>query len=183
MENNMTFNNTSVRKVPINRNSLFYSEECFNFDMEIGKQYLEQDCGQSVILYQVDIERTNMDDVYNETKSNQIVFKAPIELHVLYTIEAPEVRSYEKSKNLGTYVKGGKLKFGVYQATLDELECEIKTGDYIAIQVTQGHREVFVVQNDGRNNFDNAHTTFGLKPAYRTIEAYQVDINEFNGYF
>lgn len=178
---NVTFNTKSVKRVPVHRNNLFYSDESFNFDMGIGKDYLEQDVNQTIVLYEVDLEKTNLDSIYEESRSNEIVFKTPVELHVLYKIEQGELSSYDKSKNLGTYVKTGKLTFGIYQATLDENNCNIKNGDYIGIQVTPTHMEYFTVTNDGRNNYDNAHTTFGLYPAYRSIEAAQVDINEFNG--
>ena len=78
-------------------------------------------------------------------------------------------------------MKTGKLTIGVYQETLDELGADIKVGDYIGVQVTQTHMEYFVVNNDGRNNYDNAHTLWGTKPLYRTVECSSVDANEFNG--
>jgi hypothetical protein len=178
---NLEFNTNKIRKVPINRNNLFYSEKDFQYETEIGRNYLEQDVNQTVILYEVDLEKTNLDDIYHESKSDSVVFKTPIELHVIYTVEKGELASYEKSKNLGTYVKSGKLTFGVYQFTLDELGADIKIGDYIGVQVTPTHMEFYTVVNDGRNNFDNAHTTFGYKPSYRSIECAYVNPNEFNG--
>jgi len=48
------FNTKNIRRVPINRNSLFYDAESFALEREIGKNYIEQDMGQTVILYQVD---------------------------------------------------------------------------------------------------------------------------------
>lgn len=178
---NLEFNTTNIRRNPINRNNLFYSEESYQFEMEIGKNYLEQDMNQTVILYEVDLTKTNLDSLYGESKKDGIVFKTPVELHVVYTIEQPELKSYDKTKNLGTYVKSGKLSFGVYQATLDELDAEIKIGDYVGIQSSETHMSMFTVIDDGRNNFDNAHTTFGYKSAYRTIKCAPVDENEFNG--
>lgn len=175
------FNINPTNKVPIHRNSLFYSDNDFNYEMNIGKNYLEQDVNQSVILYEVDLERTNLDSLYNETKLSDIVFKVPVELHVIYQIEQGELKAYEKSKNMGTYIKSGKLTFGVYQSTLDELNAEIKIGDYIGVQVTPTHREYYTVINDGRNNFDNTHSVFGTKPSWRTIICAYVDPVEFNG--
>ena len=178
---NLTFNSNNVKKVPINRNNLFYSEEDFAFETEIGKDYIEQDCNQTVILYQIDMEKTNRDSLYGETKSNEVMFKPPIELHVVYTVNQGELSSYNKTKNLGTYVKSGTLTFGVFQATLDELGVDIKNGYYIGVQVTPTHREYYVVTNDGRNNFDNKHSPFGYKPSYRSVSCAYVDTNEFNG--
>lgn len=171
-----------VRKIPINRNNMFYSFSDLELETEIGKNYLEEDVNQTVILYEVDLEKTNLDVVYNESRKDAIVYKPPVELHCLYTLEAPTLESYEKNKSLGTYVKTGKLKVGVFQATLDELGAEVKIGDYLGVVTSGNHMEYFVVTNDGRNNFDNSHTTFGVKSMYRSIEAAPVsDETEFNG--
>lgn len=178
---NIEFNINKTKKVPINRNNLFYSEKDFQYEMEIGRNYLEQDVNQTVVLYEVDLTKTNLDAVYNEAKSNSIVFKTPVELHVIYEIEEGEVASYDKTKNLGTYIKSGKLKFGIYQFTLDELGVDIKTGDYIGVQVTPTHMEFYTVVNDGRNNYDNAHSVFGYRPAWRSVTCAYVNPNEFNG--
>ena len=178
---NIEFNTNKTKKVPINRNNLFYSEKDFQYEMEIGRNYLEQDVNQTIVLYEVDLTKTNLDAVYSESKSNAIVFKTPIELHVIYELSQGELASYDKSKNLGTYVKSGKLTFGVYQFTLDELGADIKNGDYVGVQVTPTHMEFYTVVNDGRNNYDNAHTVFGTKPAWRSITCAYVNPNEFNG--
>lgn len=178
---NIEFNIQKTNKVPINRNNLFYSEKDFQYEMEIGKNYLEQDVNQTLILYEVDLNKTNLDAIYSESKSDSIIFKPPVELHVLYNVEPGELSSYDKSKNLGTYIKSGKLTFGVYQSTLDELGAEIKVGDYIGVQVTPTHMEFYTVVNDGRNNYDNSHSVFGYKPAWRSVSCAYVNPNEFNG--
>ena len=71
---NIQFNTNNIRRVPISRNNLFYSETDFQYEMEIGKNYLEQDMNQTIILYEVDLQKTNRDSIYGETKTNQIVF-------------------------------------------------------------------------------------------------------------
>jgi hypothetical protein len=178
---NLTFNNKHIRRVPINRNNLFYSEDSYQFELEIGKNYLEQDMNQTVILYEVDLTKTNLDSMYNESKSNGVVFKTPVELHVIYNIEQPSLETYDNSKKLGTYLKSGKLSFGIYQETLDELNANIKIGDYIGVQVTPTHMEYYTVVNDGRINYDNQHSMYGYKPGWRTINCASIDTNEFNG--
>ena len=179
--NQIEFNTNNIRRNPIKRNNLFYSEESFNFEMEIGKNYLETDVNQTIILFSIDLSKTNRDAIYNETKKDEIVFFPPIELHVIYEIDNGELKSYDKSKNTGLYVKSGKLTFGIYQSTLDENNVEIKIGDYIGVQVTPERIEYYTVVNDGRNNFSNEMSVFGYKPSYRKIECSIVDQNEFNG--
>ena len=178
----MEFNNKEIRrKNPINRNNMFYSEEDFQFEVELGKNYIEQDMNTTVVLYEVDLENTNVSDIYQEANADEIRFKTPVEIHVVYELLPPTLESYDQRKALGFYVKMGKLNFGVYEATLTEMECDIKRGDYIGVQVTPEHMEYFTVTNDGRMNYDNEHMMFGYKPFYRSIECAVVDKNEFKG--
>lgn len=178
---NLEFNINKTPKVPINRNNLFYDETSFQYEMNIASNYLEQDVNQTIVLFQVDIEKSNLDDTYGESKKDAIIFKPPIELHCIYEIEEGTLESYAKNTSLGDYVKQGKMTFGVFQHTLDELGAEIRIGDYVGIQVTPDKMVYWTVANDGRNNFDNAKTVFGYKNPWRKIECASVDENEFNG--
>ena len=180
----LQFNIGSTQKqVPINRNNLFFSEESFQFERELGKNYIEQDMNQTLVLYQVDIANTQTDALYGETTTSNVMYKAPVEFHCVYTIAEPELKSYDKTKNLGTYMKTGNITFGVYQETLDELEAEIRVGDYIGCQVSPTHMEYFCVTNDGRNNYNNSISMYGYKALYRRCEAAPVSdmTTEFNG--
>jgi hypothetical protein len=176
---NLKFNTNNIRRVPINRNSLFYDAQTFAFEREVGKNYIEQDMGQTVVLYQVDASQTQTDAVYGESDTDSVAFKTPVEIPCTYKIEEPELKSYDKSKQLGTYMKTGKLTIGVYQETLVELNAEIKKGDYIGVQISPEHMEFFVVNNDGKNNYDNAHSLWGTVPLYRTVQCSPVDSSEF----
>ena len=84
---------------------------------------------------------------------------------------------------MGTYLKGGKLTFSLYQSTLDELGCDIKKGDYIGVQISESHIEFYTVVNDGKINYDNAHSIYGYKNPFRTIECAALsDTDEFKGF-
>lgn len=171
----------SQRNTPVARNNLFYDANSLLFEMEMGMNYLEHHANQIAILFQVDLEKSNLDEFYNESPKNNLVFKAPVELHCVYKIEPSELKSYSSSNSLGLYQKPGKLEIYVYDAVLKECNAEIKIGDYVGIQVTNGHMEYFVVSNDGRVNYDNRHSIYGVKPLWRTIVAAPIDENEFNG--
>lgn len=177
----MQFNTNNSRKIPINRNNLFFSDESFLFEEDLAYEYISQDMNQTVILYEVDLERSNLNQTYFESEKNNIVFKTPVELHVIYKINDSQLKSYETNKNLGNYIKPGTLNIRVLQKTLDENNCDIKIGDYIGIQVSETHLEMYTVINDGRVNYDNKHTIYGIKPFYRNIDCAPVDNNEFNG--
>lgn len=186
----LEFNTNRIKKVPINRNNLFYSEESFKFEEEIGKNYIEQDMNQTLILYQVDISKTDLDTTYNETGEHLVQFKSPIEFHCVYKLDDSEEKSYSKQLQNGVYIKPGKLTFGVYQTTLDELGCDIHIGDYIGLLVdNRGNQSsnnwpnmlYFTISDDGRATMANNKTMYGYKPFYRHCTGYYIDKNEFDG--
>ena len=170
------------RKNPINRNNLFFSDQQYNFQVSVGMEYLNNVLNQTVVVYEIDHEKTNMSDIYAESKFENIVFKTPVEINVRFTLNDHELKAYDSKTIKGHYVKVGKLEFGVYEKELEKCECDIQRGDYIGLQVTPEHMEFFIVTDDGRVNYDNAHTYAGTKPFYRSVKCATVgDITETIG--
>ena len=170
-------NNKTVRRNPINRNNLFFSNEDYDFEIELAKNYMEEDMNQTIILYEVDLEKTKINTTYNESSSDDIYFKTPIELTVIFDIDDADLMTYDKQQMKGYYLKSGKLHFSVLEKTLEENECDIKRGDYIGIQVTPEHMEYFIVANDGKKNYGNSQSLYGFKPFYRDIECAPITDN------
>lgn len=179
----LTFDNVNIkRKVPIKRNTKFFSGEDFNLEMEFASEYMEQDANQTIILYQVDLANTKVNDVYKEATRENIRFKTPVELTCIYEIQDAEMKPYDNKVTKGVYAKPGRLVFSVLLKELEEMDCDISRGDYIGVQITPEQRIYFVVNDDGRvQSFANKNTLYGTRPYYRTFNANYVDINEFNG--
>ena len=157
------------RKNPINRNNFFTSQDDINFQISIGMEYVNKIINQTVVLYEIDREKTKVNDIYNEANFKDLVFKTPTEINVLYKLDKGELKTYNNDTIKGYYVKVGKLTFSVYEKELEENGCDIKRGDYIGLQVTPEHMEFFIVADDGRVNYDNAHTLWGTVPYYRSV--------------
>ena len=170
------------RKNPIKRNNMFFSKSDFDLEMEIARGYMEEDMNQTVILFEVDLSKTNVNDIYNEASKKNIRFKAPIELTVRYEITNAEMRSYDKSFNKGVYSKPGNLDFTILNSTLEEVNRDIKRGDYIGVQITPEEILYFTVYDDGKvASYSNANTLYGVKPFFRQIKCNYVDPSEFEG--
>ena len=72
----MRYDNGEIRrKNPITRNSMFMSQSDFDYEMMIGRNYVEQDMGQTVVLYEVDLEETKVNDIYMDAAEGAIRFK------------------------------------------------------------------------------------------------------------
>ncbi len=158
------------RKNPINRNNFFTSPETINFQIGIGMEYVNKVLNQTIVLYEVDRSKTKVDDIYNEANFNDLVFKTPVELNVMYLLDKGELKTYDTQVIKGYYVKVGQLSFTIYEKELQENGCDINRGDYIGLQVTPEHMEFFIVTDDGRVNYDNAHTLWGTVPYYRSVK-------------
>lgn len=170
------------RKTPIKRNNKFFSGEDFNLEIDFAQEYMEQDANQTVILYQVDLSKTQVNDVYKEAKKGAIKFKTPIELPCVYEIQDAEMKNYNTEFAKGVYAKPGKLVLTVLIRTLEELSCDIKRGDYIGVQITPTQREYFTVTDDGRvGSLSNKMSMYGTIPMARYVSCAYVDPSEFQG--
>ena len=67
--------------------NLFFSDSQYDFQIGLSMEYINKVLNQTIILYEVDLQKTNRDSIYGETKPNQIVFRPPVELHVMYEIQ------------------------------------------------------------------------------------------------
>jgi hypothetical protein len=166
-------------RVPITRLSKFFSEDDFNLDISMGEEWLHGDMNFTLVLYRVDRQKTNKDDVYGETLEDGVQFLAPVEFKGYVQIEAPTNTDLGSSKL--SQMEPGNLKVGVYQTQLDELGIDIQFGDYIGYYETESRVRYYSVVNDGRIYTDNKHTYAGYKRFYRSIIASPVNDNEFKG--
>ena len=166
-------------RVPITRLNKFFSEEDFNLDIDMGLEWQHGDMNFTVVLYRVDRQRTNNDDVYGETVSDGIKFLPPVEFNAFVQISAPE------NKLLGStrmdQMEPGNIRISVYQSHLDQLAVDVALGDYLAYYETEDKVRYYSVVNDGRITSDMKHTYGGYKKFYRTIIASPATNDEFNG--
>ena len=164
------------------KNKLFYSEDDFFYETDLVERYIEEDLNQSVVVYEVDRTKTNVNSVYKEASKGNIRYKAPRELPCMYEIKDAELKSFDDKSSTGVYTQDGNLIMFVLTKTMEKYGVEIKRGDYIGVQIDTNRMKYYTVVNDGKVNSANTHMLGGYKPAFRTIECTLVsDISEFNG--
>ena len=173
-------NNKNKLIIPITRINKWFSEEDFKLEIEMGREAIEGDGNFTVILYRVDREMTEYDDVYGEASKDGIRYFPPVELKVVPIMAEAENKAYNSNGSM-RYLQDGQFTFGIYDAQLTDLDTQISYGDYIGYPVTETEIRYFSVANDGIKNYDNKHTIMGYKGAFRTIICAPVDNNEFRG--
>jgi hypothetical protein len=137
--------------------------------------------GQKIVLYQIDRVKTNSDDLYGETKPDEIRYKTPIELPCTYKIDKSDNRSYLSSNKNARYRQIGNIEVNLYLTTLEEYKCDVKYGDIIATVINESTIQYFEVDDDGKGEFANANTMFGTVPFWLKVKGCEIDQNVFRG--
>lgn len=167
---------------PISRNNLFYSKDDFDLETGIISDYLEEDTNQTVVLYEVDRVRTNMNSVYKETEKNTgIRFKPPKELPCLYEIKEAQTKSYDGKTSNAVYMVSGNLDIYILKDTLKRYKCDIKRGDYIGVLISPNTMSYFTVVSDGKINNSNDMMVGAYGYPWLHITCAPSTESEFNG--
>lgn len=166
-------------KLPITRLSKFFSEGDFDFNIQLGQEYLHGDLNMKFVLYRVDRSKTETDAVYSEVGKDEIKYLPPIEVNGLVQIAEAKNDSYKTG--LVRRIEPGNLTIRIYLQHLDELKVDIRYGDFIGYPESEDRLRFYQVVNDGRIQADNKHKMFGYKPHYVTIECAPVQESEFRG--
>jgi hypothetical protein len=170
---------SNKRRIPIKRINKFFSSRDYDLEIQMGREAIEGDGNFTVILYRIDRETTQSDDIYNEASASEINFLPPIELYVMPIIEKAENKTYNSSSM--RYLEDGNLKFIVYSEHLNELRVDVSLGDYVGYYINETDVVYYNVTDAGEKNYDNAHTIIGYKGAYRIINCTIANEDEFNG--
>jgi hypothetical protein len=163
---------------PITRVNKWFNEKDFRLEIQMGREAIEGDGNFTLILYRVNRETTQSDNIYGEAPTDGIRYFPPVELKVVPILAEAENKEYNGNGTL-RYLQDGQFTFAIYSAQLKELGTEISYGDYIGYPVTETEVRYYSVVNDGLKNFDNKHTIMGYKGAYRTVVCAAVDSSEF----
>jgi hypothetical protein len=166
-------------KLPITRLSKFFSQDDFDINIQMGREYLHGDLNMKLVLYRVDRSKTDNDAVYAEAGADEIKYFPPVEINALVKIEEPKNVTYKSG--MVRYNEPGNLTLSVYITHLEELNVDIKYGDYIGYPDSEEKLRFYTVSNDGKVTSDNKHKMFGFKPHYRTIVCVPTQQNEFRG--
>jgi len=166
-------------KIPITRITKFFSESDFKLNQQIGQEYLHGDLNMKLVLFRVDRQNTDIDNVYAEVGKDQIKFFPPVEFNGLVKIEEPKNNSYKSGLN--RYLEPGNMIVSVYISHLEELKIDIRYGDYIGYPESEEKIRYYTVSNDGKVTSDNKHNMFGFKPYFRTIVCVPTQEFEFRG--
>lgn len=155
-----------------NRYGLFMSENSFNYEIMLGREYLKTDAPNIITLHRIDIIKTKTDDLYSETVASEKVFQPAVKLHASVSIEKGSQAYLAEGGIVND--QSGPLHATIYLKELEEKGVEINRGDIIAYNQS-GERERYYEITDANNvTDDSSHTIAGMKPFWKKIIAIPV---------
>lgn len=167
-----------ANRLPINRLNKYFSEEEFDFQLELGLEYLEV-INMEILLYKIDLEKMNVDKLYGEKRKGNLRFHPPKNISVIVKFEESTNTSYNKDGK-HRYEEYGNLIVHVNKKTLTDLETDFSYGDYVSYQISEELTLYFEVSNNAAKAVDNDKTFGGYKPYWKTIVCTPVNIENIN---
>ena len=162
-------------QIPITRHNLFFSEEEWELEKGFSREAIEQDLNQIVILFRVDRVLSVVDDLYNEGSKKELIFMPPVRLQVHAYMDDAENKAYNEGAGTLRYKQDGKLNLVVLIDQLEELDVEVRYGDYIGYPVSETEIRYYTIVDDGTKAYHDGQTILGYKPTFRTMIAAPVE--------
>jgi len=162
---------------------LFFGDKERAFFSQAGREMTEKILKETMMLYRIDLRKTQTHSLYGEAKSFQKVWKPEIKINGRINVEAIDP---EYAADQGLVKKGfGQLTAHVYMEHLEELGLlvqkenqtavfDLNDGDFIGFK-----DQFYKIINNGHAQISNEHSWGGDRRFFITITAVEVDEDVF----
>lgn len=147
------------------RMGLFMTDNSFDLDVMYGRNYLDTDNAQEVILHKINIVETKSHNLYGQAKTKDKKFFTPVRLKVMVTIEDGKQEYYGSNPGGISRDDTGNIRFGIYLKELEEKGVEIDRGDIIEYNLS-GEKNRFYEVVSANNVSDETKKTIGGFKSY-----------------
>jgi hypothetical protein len=151
------------------RMGLFMNNNSFDLDIMYGRNFLETDNIQTVIIHRINIIESVSHSLYGQSKPKDKKYLPPVRISAVVTIETGKQEFY--GNNPGGIVRddSGPITLGVYLKELEEKQLEINRGDIIQYNMSGEKNRYYEVENANNITDESERTIGGFKVFYRVI--------------
>lgn len=153
------------------RFGLFMTDKSFDLDIMYGRNFLQNDNVQWIILHRINLLETKTHGLYGQTKPADKSFMTPVKLSVMITIDDGEQFYYGDTEGGITRDHGGDLSFGVYLKELKEKNVDINRGDIIEYNMSGENPRFYEVESANMVTDLTSQTIGGFKAYWKRITA------------
>ena len=142
------------------RYGLFMNQDSIDLDIMYGRNFLETDNVQEVIIHKINIIETKSHSLYGQAKSKDKKFMRPIRIRVRVTVEDGKQEYYGANPGGITRDDSGNISFSVYLKELEEKNLEIDRGDIIEYNMS-GQKNRYYEVESANNVTDTTSKSIG----------------------
>ena len=151
------------------RYGLFVTDNSIDLDIMYGRNFLQTDNGQEVLIYKMNVLETKSHSLYAQAKTKDKKFFPPVRISVMVNVEEGKQEYYGGNQGGIARDDTGNISFGVYLKELEEKHLEINRGDYIEYNMS-GEKSRFYEVDSANNVSDETKKSIGgFKPYWKRI--------------
>jgi hypothetical protein len=151
------------------RMGLFMNDNSFALDVMYGRNYLETDNAQEVIIHKINLVETKSHALYGQAKTKDKKFMSPVRIKVMVTVEDGKQLNYGDNPGGIARDDTGNISFGVYLKELEEKQLEIDRGDIIEYNMSGEKSRYYEVENANNVTDETKKTIGGFKTYWKRV--------------
>ncbi len=153
------------------RMGLFMSDNSFALDVMYGRNYLETDNAQEIVLHKINILETAgaSHKLYGQTKTKDKKFFPPVRIKVMVTVEDGKQANYGSNPGGIARDDTGNITFGVYLKELEDKNVEIDRGDIVEYNMSGEKSRFYEVENANNVTDETKKTIGGFKTYWKRV--------------
>lgn len=151
------------------RMGIFMTDNSFDLDVMYGRNFLQTDNAQTVIIHKINILESKSHSLYGQSKTKDKKFLTPVQISVMVTIEDGKQEFYGGNQGGIARDDSGNISFGVYLKELQEKQLEIDRGDIIEYNMSGEKNRYYEVESANNVTDETKKTIGGFKPYWKKI--------------
>lgn len=156
------------------RMGLFMTSNSFDLDVMYGRNYLQTDNAQEVIIHKINVIETKSHSLYGQAKTKDKKFMTPVRISAMVTVEEGKQEYYGGNQGGITRDDSGNISFGVYIKELEEKHLEINRGDIVEYNMSGEKNRYYEVESANTVNDETKKTIGGFRSYWKKITAVPV---------
>lgn len=156
------------------RYGLFVTDNSIDLDIMYGRNFLQTDNAQEVLIHKINIIETKVHSLYSQAKTKDKKFFPPVRISVMVNVEEGKQEYYGGNQGGITRDDTGNISFGVYLKELAEKQIEINRGDIVEYNMSGEKSRYYEVENANSVSDETKKSIGGFKPYWKRITAVPV---------
>lgn len=151
------------------RYGLFMTENSFELDVMYGRNFIQTDNAQYVIIHRINIIESKSHALYGQAKAKDKKFMKPVKIDVMVNVEEGKQEYYGGNQGGISRDDSGIISFGVYLKELEEKNIEINRGDVIEYNMSGSKNRYYEVESANNVTDETKKTIGGFKPYWKRV--------------